>query len=286
MRLIVAALLLLIACANPAFAQKRETLKPDQIRGAYVAPKDAKFTQMYENLRELKVLERARELLSPLKLPRTLTIKLEGCDGVANAWYEEDTVTVCYEYLEFILQSAPGKGDGPKGTTEKSALVGPFVDVTLHEVGHAVFDILQVPVFGREEDAADQFSAYILLDFAPREARSLIRSIAYLGAKEAKEAMAKGPGLQDFADSHGLPAQRYFNTLCMAYGSSPRVYRDALTKGELTEARAEGCEYEYSALERAFTKLIKPYVDQKLLRQIRLKNLFGMIDGNSATDTK
>ena len=34
---------------------------------------------------------------------------------------------------------------------------------TLHETGHAAFDIFQVPLFGREEDAADLFAAYIML---------------------------------------------------------------------------------------------------------------------------
>ncbi len=273
MRALVLIALSLFALGEPALAQTRGKDKPDQIRGAYVAPKDAKFTPMYDQLRQQRVLERMRELLSPLRLPRPLTIKLDGCDGVANAWYEDDTVTICYEYLEFIAQNAP-KGDTPKGTTQQSALVGPFIDVTLHEV----FDMLQIPVFGREEDAADQFSAYIILNFAPLDARSLIRSIAFLGAKEARDAMAKGSNLETYADSHGTPAQRYFNTLCTAYGSNSRAYRDAVTKGELTQGRADGCEYEYEQLERAFAKLIKPYVDQQRLRRIRLKARFGFGD--------
>ncbi len=282
MRALALIALWMFTLGEPALAQKRSADKPDQIRGVYVAPKDAKFTPMYDQLRAQRVLERMRELLSPLKLPRPLTLKLDGCDGVANAWYEDDTVTICYEYLEFIAQNAPkadaAKGDTPKGTTQQSALTGPFIDVTLHEVGHAVFDMLQIPVFGREEDAADQFSAYIILNFAPLEARSLIRSIAYLGAKEAKEAMAKGSTIETYADSHGTPAQRYFNTLCIAYGSNSRIYRDAVTRGELTQGRADGCEYEYQQIERAFTKLIKPHVDQQRLRRIRLKVLFGMVD--------
>ena len=275
--LVITASLALAFSASPALAQKRGADKPDQVRGVYVAPKDAKFTPMYDSLRQQRVLERMRELLSPLKLPRPLTIKLDGCDGVANAWYEDDTVTICYEYLDFIAQNVP-KGDAPKGTTQQSALVGPFIDVTLHEVGHAVFDMLQIPIFGREEDAADQFSAYIILNFAPREARSLIRSFAYPGANEARDAMAKGSNLETYADSHGTPAQRYFNTLCTAYGSNARTYRDAVTKGELTQGRAEGCEFEYEQLGRACARLIKPYVDQQRLRRIRLTVLFGYED--------
>ena len=49
----------------------------------------------------------------------------------------------------------------------------------LHETGHAVFDILKVPVFGREEDAADLFSAYIMLQFGKEDAHRLILGSAY-----------------------------------------------------------------------------------------------------------
>ncbi len=35
-------------------------------------------------------------------------------------------------------------------------LAGPLLDTILHEVAHAMFDMLRVPVLGREEEAADQ----------------------------------------------------------------------------------------------------------------------------------
>jgi hypothetical protein len=91
-----------------------------------------------------------------------LLLKVSGCDGEANAWYDEGFVTVCYEYLADILKNAP-EDMLPSGITRQDAILGPFVDVFLHESGHAVFDLLKVPVLGREEDAADFFSAYIML---------------------------------------------------------------------------------------------------------------------------
>ena len=42
-----------------------------------------------------------------MRLPRALTLKVEGCDGESNAWYADDAVTVCYEYLADILRNAP-----------------------------------------------------------------------------------------------------------------------------------------------------------------------------------
>jgi hypothetical protein len=271
----VLAVLLTLVASLPAEAQKHKkpSLRTDQVRGEYVPPKDAKHKAIYDALREGGVLEQLRELLSPLRLPRRLTLKVEGCDGVANAYYVEDTVTVCYEYFDYILQNAP-KENSSGGLTPRDALIGPTVDVFLHEVGHAVFDMLQVPVFGREEDAADLFSAYIMLQFAPTDAQRLIRGVAFLGAKDAKEAQGKAPELKAFADSHGLPAQRYFNVLCIAYGFDSKTYADAVTRGALPEGRAEGCADEFAVLERAFRKLIRPHVDQTLLQKVRSRVRF------------
>jgi hypothetical protein len=248
--------------------------KTDQVRVVYVAPKDEKHQAILAMLRERSVDERLRELLSPIRLPRRLTVKFEGCDGVANAYYEDDAVTICYEYLEFVLHSAPEQTT-PGGLTPANALIGPTVDVILHEVGHAVFDMLEIPVLGREEDAADLFSAYILLQFDPADAQHLIRGTAFLGAKEAAEAQKKQIAIKDFADEHGLPAQRYFTLLCVAYGSDPKAYADAVSRGGLTKERAEeSCPGEYAALERAFRTLILPHVDQALLKEVRAKVRF------------
>jgi len=61
-----------------------------------------------------------------------------------------------------------------------NAILGPFVDVFLHESGHAVFDLLKLPVLGREADAADLFSAYVMLQLGKEDARTLILGSAYL----------------------------------------------------------------------------------------------------------
>ncbi len=50
----------------------------------------------------------------------------------------------------------------------------------LHESGHAVFDLLKLPVLGREADAADLFSAYVMLQLGKEGARTLILGSAYL----------------------------------------------------------------------------------------------------------
>ena len=161
MKLIVltAGMCLALGLSGPATAAP---YKSKQIRIEYDLPKNPAHQPIYERLKQVRALEHVQTLLSPLRLPRPLLLKVSGCDGESNAWYEEGFVTVCYEFLADILKNAMDK-TLPSIITQDDAILGPFMDVFLHEAGHAVFDQLKVPVLGREEDAADLFSAYIML---------------------------------------------------------------------------------------------------------------------------
>ena len=169
--------LAVVSMFGAAGARESTELRPNRIQIEYLKPKNAALDSVYRLMHERKVLERFREFLSPLRLPRVLLLKVEGCDGEINAWYTDDAVTVCYEYLDNILQNAPEQTT-PAGVMRTDAIIGPVLDVFLHEVGHAVFDYNQVPILGREEDAADQFAAYILLKFSKGDARRILAGVA------------------------------------------------------------------------------------------------------------
>src|SRR5215468_6267771 len=152
----------------------------------YVPPTNPAHQTLYQRLKERRVLEKLQEVFSPFRLPMELTLRTVGCDGVSNAWYQKPapgsssppSVNVCYEYLAEILQSLPPETT-PTGITPMDAMVGQFFYVFAHEMGHAMFDILGIPVFGREEDAADDFATYIMLRFGDEESRALITGAAY-----------------------------------------------------------------------------------------------------------
>jgi hypothetical protein len=250
-----------------ATAQKSPKLRSDRIQISYIPPKNPAHEPVSRLLKERQVLEKFKEFLSPLRLPRALRLKLEGCDGESNAWYEDDAITVCYEYMDDILRNAPQQTT-PAGVTRVDAIIGPTLEVFLHEVAHAVFDYLSVPVLGREEDAADQFAAYLLLQFAKSDARRLIAGVAYTYQLDAsKPSTKKNP----FSDEHGLPAQRFYNVLCMAYGADSKLFADLVEKGYLPKERAEGCDGEYEQVARAMDKLIRPYIDQSRGKRVRAK---------------
>jgi hypothetical protein len=241
--------------------------RANRVSVSYVPPKNPAHQPIYDQLKEVSFLEKLQQFLTPFRLPRALLVKVEGCDGDANAFYEKNVITICYEYIEQLRKTMPAETTAA-GVTPIDAIVGPLFDTSLHEFAHALFEMLRLPVLGREEDAADQVSAYIMLQFGKVEARRLIGGVAYAYKTEADAATAP-PTMTRFADLHGTPAQRFYNVLCIAYGADKHLFGDDIVeKGYLPKERAEDCENEYRQAAYAYEKLIGPHVDRGRAKKV------------------
>lgn len=269
MRLIVCILLVtLLASPRPAAAAK--AMRADSVDIEYAAPTNARTKPVYDLIKNAHVLEKIRAMLTPFKLPRRLLLKTKSC-GESDAWYEDGVVTVCYEFLDEFWKNVPEKTT-PRGVTPIDALIGPIMDTFLHEVGHAVFDLWKVPVLGREEDAADFFSAYLMLKFNKEDARRLIMGTAY----QYREYVRKPHvtlSVAKLADEHALPAQRFYNVLCIAYGSDEKLFGDLVKKGYLPKDRASDCKDEYKQIAYAYDKLLSPHIEPGLAEELHQQQL-------------
>ena len=243
----------------------KEKTKTNQIRINYVAPENPKHQQLYELLKERKSLEKLQEFLSPFRFQWTLDLTLTGCDGEADAMYADDEIEICYEYIE-DLQKYMATETTPAGIEPLDTLLGPFVDTVLHEFAHALFDFHDVPILGREEDAADQVSAYIYLHLAKDEARRLIMGTVYTYMLEVQD--TDPPDMEEYADEHSTTEQRTINLICMAYGADPKLFKDLPGLGGIPQYRIDICEEEYELFTLAYKKLIGPLVDQKLAKKV------------------
>jgi hypothetical protein len=254
-------MILITALATTAFA----AAKTNQVRVNYVPPKNPAHQPIYELLKERHSLENLQELLSPFRLQWTLDITLTGCDGEADAMYSDDAITICYEYIEDLQKYMPEKTT-PAGVEPIDALVGPFVDTVLHEFAHALFDYLDTPVLGREEDAADQVSAYIYLQLGKDEARRLIMGTAYAYLKEVQDTDA--PDMEEYADEHSTSEQRVINLICIAYGADPELFGDLPALAGIPQYRVDICEEEYELISFAYETLIGPHIDPELAKKV------------------
>ena len=130
--------------------------------------------------------------------------------------------------VELIQRHAP-KVATPGGVPRADSIIGAVLDTVLHEAGHGIIEMLEIPVLGREEDAADFFSIYLMLQFPPADAKRLIEGVAFNMGSEAREDLEKVPAM--FAGPHPPNAQRHYNVLCLAYGADPALFDDAPPAG-------------------------------------------------------
>jgi hypothetical protein len=244
-------------------------MQSNRIKIEYQEPEHEQVRPFRDMLIQRHPLEKVQEIFSPLRLPMDLTVRTKEC-GISNAWYRRPEITICYEYLRDIIETAP-KETSPEGITPIDAIVGQFLFTAAHETGHAVFDFLDIPLFGRPEDDADQFAAHVLIRIGQEDARRLIE-----GAATMYDEYIKNPTVTvrvtAFADVHGAPVQRLYNLLCLAYGADPDAFSDMVDKGYLPKSRAPACKQEWGEVDFAFHRLIYPYVDQKLLTDVLSKS--------------
>jgi hypothetical protein len=273
------------SAALSAAAQTPAVLDNKQIEIVYVEPSNANNRQIYEALRKRRVLEELKAFLAPLRLPpdQTLTVKItdaDQCQGLPNAWFSphDRTVSICYQYIDWYRRLAP-RDPTPERMRAQDAIVGPFLEVLFHELGHAVFFFYKVPIFGREEDAADQIAAYLLTQFGQDVARRTLLGAAYFYDKTGKV-----PDKTLFADTHSTDWQRFYTNLCIAYGGQPDTFKDLVAKGMLPQARAKGCAREYKQIDHAFRKHIGPHIDQKLLKEVQARQWLRPDDGSCVID--
>jgi hypothetical protein len=267
----MAVLALALTCwwsvSAPAIAQAQLDLVNPKIGFAYQPPKTAKYHAILDRLKRRQYLEQLSQFLSPLRLPHPLYLVTGEC-GDANAFYSpaQWAIILCYEWIELMDQMAPPTGQLVSGISHEDVVIGETVATVLHEVGHAVFDILRVPVSGREEDAADQFMVFLALQFSKDVARTIVNGEAYFWSSQRNpEAWVA------YADNHGTASQRFYNTLCIAYGGDPASYKDMVDKGWLPKERAATCADEYQQIRYAFTKTLLPFIDPELMKKVQAR---------------
>jgi len=61
------------------------------------------------------------------------------------------------------------------------------------------------------------------------------------------------------ADEHLLQEQRFYNSLCMLYGSNPDKYMMIVDKGYLPKERAARCPTEYQRTVDSWQSLLEPW---------------------------
>ena len=275
---------LLLASGASAATERLPPDKPGKLLIEYVPPENPEHEAVYKFLKERQVLENVQRVLSPFRLPRDITLRLKGCQGRRNAWYDDEdySVTVCYEYIQDVVDHAP-KETTPAGITHDDAIIGPTAEVFLHECAHMLFHQYHMPLLGPEEDSADAVAVYSMMQFGPKFSRAAIGGVAYMYARKAKE-QAKTFEKEDLAEEHPLTQARFYTLLCFAYGGQPKNFAMVVDQGYLPKWRAENCDGDYERIKYAVETLFRPHMDQAKAKQVRayFEKKFSTLDSKPA----
>lgn len=234
---------------------------------AYAQPQSPDLQQIHARVREADLLRRLPEVQAidgMFALPRRLRYVTAEC-GEFGAFYRpaDAEVVLCYETLRTLYERGQeqhrisGLGeDHPLRYTRANVRF-----IVLHETGHALVHLLDLPVTGRQEDAVDQLAAILMLRFAaldesPAEVIDNLRMAANWMLSRSTGAY----DLDAYAAEHALGEQRYFNLQCLIYGTDPVEFASMVDAGDLTAARASGCARETRLVSRAWLRLLLPHL--------------------------
>ena len=143
--------------------------------------------------------------------------------------------------------------------TPKEAFVeANILSIFYHELGHAVIDLMQVPIFGQEEDAADVMSVLLtdwLFEEEAAQAIAYDSAFGFINDPEQKEEVP-------YWDLHGPDEQRYYNHVCLFYGASPEEREELASDLGLPDERAETCPEEYDQAASSWGAIFDEMDDQ------------------------
>ena len=234
---------------------------------AYVPPRSAALGEIHARVRDADLWRRLPEVQAidgMFALPRTLHYVATEC-GEFGAFYRprEAQVVLCYETLRTLYergleQAALVVGDGDYALRYVLANVRFIV---LHETGHALVHLLDLPVTGRQEDAVDQLAAILMLRFAGLdETPAQVIGNLRMAANWLLSRSTGAYNLYAYADEHALGEQRYFNLQCLIYGTDPEGFAGMVDAGDLTPERARGCPRETRMASRSWVRLLLPHL--------------------------
>lgn len=201
------------------------------------------------------LLEITKPLNEIIALPYDVYLNFDKC-GEPNAFYNPEVkeITMCYEFLEEFQEAF--KKVSKKQTEIDDMADGAMAVFFFHELGHCLIDVWDLPATGREEDAVDQLAMFVLLDGTP-EGEGMVLSAAtffsIVSSQTNNDEIA-------FWDEHSLDMQRFYDMLCLTYGSNPSKNKDLLGKNGLPRERAERCPAEFKRVDRSWRKLLAPYL--------------------------
>lgn len=191
------------------------------------------------------------------RLPTNLTIR--AVRGSVGPHYDPSTktVTLSYGFVDYI--AATLRRNDPEIDDEtlggQIAAIDGFILV--HELGHALADVLELPLTGREEDSVDQLATVFLVGGVNNGSQYAMTAARFFRLLfEDRRALKQS----DYWDEHSLSIQRAYDIACLTAGASEKNFEQVRSLRILGDSRLERCPAEWAQINGAWQTLLKPHL--------------------------
>ncbi|MEB3291516.1 MAG: DUF4344 domain-containing metallopeptidase [Synechococcales bacterium] len=188
-------------------------------------------------------------------LPRNLTVELAEC-GFVNAFYEpaRHRVVMCYDLTGYLVRVF--RGNGLSNQEADVQALSATVFIFYHELAHMLINELDLPITGKEEDVADQFSAVLLSNAGVNGQTAILAAAQWFGSVQGPQGRIK------YMDEHSLNEQRAYYLVCLLYARQPDKFQRLVDRLGFPEERLRKCTAEYRQITRSWEIMMRPYVRQ------------------------
>lgn len=163
-----------------------------------------------------------------------------------------NTIAISYDFIDEMYYRFEKKHKGD--VTNK--VFDSLLHTLLHEFAHAFIFVENIPVVGKEEDAADGLANIMILESFENGA-DITLNAAELFLLESKD--RPNHTKEDYWDEHSLDIQRYYSTMCYIYGSAPEKYESLARNLGYDDYRKNFCEGDYANLYTSWMDLLTPF---------------------------
>lgn len=257
--------LLLLVCLIGLFPNRGMSDELPTIRYTFIPSLDELDQQTIQEIRQTDSLKTVQDLSdSVFNLAEPVNIVFGSEDGPLYD-PESNQIEIPYHFWREMIDnfSADIRDNADQAELSQNdsqyvyqAAEGALLHTLLHEVGHAYIALNQVPIVGKEEDAADSFANVLMLNYVEGGDGQAIHA-ATLFAIEDQQINSFDD--LDFIDEHSLDIQRYYYSLCLIYGSDPEKHQTLFQdlESEVKTEREEICIEEYERVTSSWDSYFK-----------------------------
>jgi Putative metallopeptidase len=192
-------------------------------------------------------------------------------------------------YRARIDAAVKAVGDHPRFRTlslKKREQIAEFVSgnllfTLLHELGHAAINQFNLPVLGREEDAADSFAATRLIrvgsSFSDQVVAGAAQSWFLMDRRDRKEG-----DTVPYYDEHGPDQQRAYQIVCFVVGSNASKFKKLADETKLPDDRRDSCADDFRTAAKSWDALLDAHRRAPDQPPTEVKVVYGEAEGRLA----